>query len=119
MKLLISFFILSTMLLFTAGISYAQQTPEDLKQKERTYLQRTLNIDSAKALQVSQIMDAYKAGMKAVLTETSLSQEARKEKIIALMADKNKKLEALLTAEQQSKIIPTTEREPVKTVIKN
>jgi len=93
-------------------------TFEEHKQRQHHYYRRLLNIDSAKAVEVSQVQDTYKAGMK-VLEGQNLSLEERRARIKALMEEKNKKFRALLTPEQQEKIIPPGEREPGKKAKEN
>ncbi|MDT3403603.1 hypothetical protein [Mucilaginibacter terrae] len=116
-------FCIIPVLLLIIQTSYSQQ--KDLQQlqkqqlrqdsargKQRMYYRQSLHIDSAKAQQVAQVQDEYKAGLNALMAETGLSQEQRKQRVKALMQEKNRKLKTMLTPEQQAKIIPTTERTP-------
>ena len=126
MKLYLTLITLSIALLININVASAQShqdsikkaqkilTPQEQKQRQHNFYKRSLNIDSAKAVKVADIQDTYKAGMKKVVADQSLSQEARSAKIKALMEEKNQKLRAILSPTQQEKIIPTTEREPFK-----
>lgn len=80
-----------------------------LKQ-ERNFYRKTLQIDSVKAIQVSQIQGAYKTALKALSTDTSLNEAAMRTRIKELMDIKNRKLKSFLSPAQQEKIIPSTER---------
>ena len=117
------FLTILALITLTVTVSYSQQRPDSLrkaqqrnpendKQKMQAFYKRSLKVDSAKAEQVSKIMESYKAGMNALQADPSLTYEARRTRIKALMEEKNKKLKAILTPEQQVRIIPGTERDP-------
>lgn len=93
--------------------SYGQQA-ENTKRKQHSFYRRTLQVDSAKAAHVTTIQDQYKAGLKTVIADTSLNEAAKRLKIEALINAKNQQLRLLLSPAQQEKIIPTTERRPIK-----
>lgn len=82
------------------------------QRQERNFYRKTLQVDSVKATQVSQVQDSYKTALKAVIADTSLNEAAKRVKIKALMETKNQKLRGLLSPAQQEKIIPGTERMP-------
>nr|WP_121271546.1 hypothetical protein [Pedobacter schmidteae] len=84
------------------------------QRQERNFYRKTLQVDSLKAAQVSQVQDSYKTALKAVIADTSLNEAAKRVKIKALMETKNQKLRGFLTPAQQEKIIPGTERMPAK-----
>ncbi|MGX5687427.1 hypothetical protein [Arcticibacter tournemirensis] len=89
----------------------------DAKEQERHQLgfyRSSLKVDSSKAAAVIKVQNEYKAGMKALEADNSLDMETRRVRIRALMDERNRKLGTLLTAEQQGKIIPSTEREASK-----
>ena len=122
MKIFISLFTL-VVAVFISSAGYSQDslrkaqqqkphplTSADQKDSQQAYYRQVLGVDSVKSEQVSQIQDAYKAGMKVVLDDKNLSQDVMREKIKGLMEEKNKKLMLLLTPDQQEKIIPGTER---------
>lgn len=81
---------------------------------QQNFYRRTLQVDSAKAEQVSKVQDSYKASMKVVEADTTLNETSRRAKIRMLMEQKNQQLRQLLSPAQQRKIIPTTELEPAK-----
>lgn len=97
---------------------YAQQKPSNQqkqKQEQRNFYRKTLQVDSVKADQVSQVQDNYKQEMKAIVADTSLNETARRARIQAVIEGKNQRLKQLLNPAQQEKIIPATERQPVAT----
>lgn len=124
MKTGIYLYVLLTMIIIGIRVnSYGQEIKKDnpavaaeqqRQKQERNFYRKTLQVDSLKANQVSQVQDAYKAGLKAIIADTSLNEAARRAKINALMEAKNQKLRGLLSPAQQEKIIPTTERMPAK-----
>lgn len=121
MKLSIYTFALLLMMTGLTITTSAQETAkkpltEAQKQRlqQRSFYRRSLQVDSAKADQVAQVQDTYKANLKAVMADTSLSVEGRRAKIKALIDGKNQQLKGLLTPAQQEKMIPTTERIPSK-----
>ena len=93
--------------------------PVSQKNQQRNYYQRTLKIDSVKAEQVLSIQRDYKAGMKLVEADQSLDMDTRKKRIKSLMEEKNSKLELLLDAVQQSRIIPPGEPRRSKGTVKD
>ncbi len=120
MKLLSILITIIAGFLFTVNPAGAQQRSDSAQVKQPVlsaqqqrrqqfdYYKRSLNVDSAKAEQVSRIQDDYKTAMKA-LEGQNQDPETRRARIKALMDDKNRRLSALLTAEQQRRIIPPTE----------
>lgn len=118
MRLNIYFGLLVAMLTSLSIHSYGQETvrnkPEVQQQKEKQergrYYRQALQIDSAKADQISIAQDSYKEGLKAVMADTTLNDGARRIRIQQLMEVKNQRLRLLLNAEQQKKLIPSTER---------
>lgn len=120
MKTSIYLYILSIMTIIgISNNSYGQEinkgkpvvAAEQQRQKqERNFYRKTLQVDSLKANQVSQIQDAYKAGLKAIIADTSLNETAKRARISALMETKNRQLRSMLSPAQQEKIIPSTER---------
>ena len=123
MKILFTLISLSIGILLSSESVQAQARPDSVvrkpravnvqqqKQQQRSYYRRALKVDSLKAEQVGRIQDEYKAGMKAVIEDQRLNQQARQARMKALVEEKNRKLSAILTPEQQSRIIPSTERE--------
>lgn len=93
-----------------SGAAHAQQK-HNLQQNHIRFIRKTLAVDSVKARAVALIQDNYKAGMKQVVADTSLSEESRRLRISELMAEKNRKLGQILSPAQLAKIVPTTERE--------
>ena len=100
--------------LLSTNTSYAQQQ-DSLKQKKINYLTKVLSTDQQTAKQVASIMDTYKVSVKQVITDATLSEDARRVKINGLIEEKNKKLALFLSPTQQAKIIPTTERKQSQT----
>lgn len=123
MKLLLVLTAISTGIIFNSSLASAQlrsdslgvnQRMPDAKEQERHQLgfyRNSLKVDSSKATAVMKVQTEYKAGMKALEADNSLNTETRRARIRALMDERNRKLGTLLTAEQQRKIIPSTERE--------
>jgi hypothetical protein len=125
MKLLSYFSILMLILTGMVFNSYGQeqknQKPEasiaaQRQKQERNFYRKSLGVDSVKAVQVSQVQDAYKAALNVIVSDTSLNEAAKRARISALMEVKNQKLRGLLSPAQQEKIIPTTERVPAKPI---
>jgi hypothetical protein len=104
-------FLISLLLVSVLSVnnSYAQQQ-DNLNQKQIKFYSRVLSASQDTATRVSNIMSTYKEGVKKVVADATLSEEARRVKIDELIAEKNKKLALLLSPAQQAKIIPTTER---------
>ncbi len=96
--------------------SYGQQKTDSLKLKQarqqHAFYRKTLQVDSAKSVQVARIQDSYKAGMSQLMADTSLHEEVKRVRIKTLMDAKNQQLRQLLNPAQQEKIIPSTERTP-------
>lgn len=126
MKTLITLFTILIVLLFNPDGAQAQSSvtdsiarshrakqiklsPVEQKRQQQNYYKRTLKVDSLKAEKISRIQEEYKAGMKSVEADPSLSMENRRARIKALMEEKNSKLEELLDAGQQARIIPPGE----------
>ena len=102
-----------TLLISTAAFfsqkAHAQQA-DSLKQVRVNWLSKELSITQEKAQQVASIMDQYKENAKIAIDDKSLTQETLRAKMDLLIDEKNTKLKKILTEEQSSKIIPTTER---------
>lgn len=103
------FQLLPVAILFACCNLYAQE-PDSLKQAHVKYLTKELSVTDAKARQVAAIMDDYKTKAKILEADTRLNQDKLRIKFDALIADKNTKLEKLLTEEQLQKIVPISER---------
>ncbi|RKR84181.1 hypothetical protein BDD43_4408 [Mucilaginibacter gracilis] len=109
------FTILSLILLISVR-GYSQQI-DTTKHKESDhhrmtrFISQRLNLDSVKAAQIVAIQDSYKAGMKQVISNGSLTETQKHRAIDSLVIKKNNSLSAILTPEQQEKIIPSTERQ--------
>jgi hypothetical protein len=109
------FFLISLLFvsLLSVSNSYAQKQ-DSLKQKQLQYYTKTLSISHDSSKLVVTIMDSYKESVKKVIADVTLTEEVKRVKIDDLIAEKNKKLELLLTPAQQAKIIPSTERKKGK-----
>ena len=109
------------MLLLSAMVAGAQtkpsQTQSEVAQKrgQVNFYRKSLAVDSAKAEQVAQVQESYKKALGLVVADTALNEEGRRAKIGQLIVEKNRRLRLLLNVSQQQKLIPSTEREPVKT----
>jgi len=114
MKIYILIISLLFVSLLPTNKSYAQQQ-DSLKQKKINYLTKVLSTDQQTAKQVASIMDTYKVSVKQVITDATLSEDARRVKINGLIEEKNKKLALFLSPTQQAKIIPSTERKQSQT----
>jgi len=114
MKIYILIISLLFVSLLPTNKSYAQQQ-DSLKQKKINYLTKVLSTDQQTAKQVASIMDTYKVNVKQVITDATLSEDARRVKINGLIEEKNKKLALFLSPTQQAKIIPSTERKQSQT----
>ena len=101
---------LSTVFLLAEN-SFGQQP--DNKSTKTKLIESKLGIDTARAAQVFAIQTGYKSALKAVLSNSSLSETDKRAKIDKLIADKNNQLESILTPEQADRFIPTTERKRV------
>lgn len=108
MKAIYSFFFIST-LLFSSN-AHAQKA-DSLKQEAYVaHISKTLSVSESKAKQVAAIMADYKANAHKAVDDKSLSPLALRAKLDTLIAEKNSRLEKILTEQQLQKIIPTTER---------
>jgi hypothetical protein len=109
-------FILLTVIvgLLLSSKSFSQQPKVMTTRQMFRFYKAKLNIDSAKAEQVLSIMLKYKENLNQVVTNANLNVEGKSPLIKDLIKEKNRQLEAILTKEEQEKIIPTTEREPEK-----
>ena len=98
-------------LAFSSIAQEVHQEPQKGKSDvQAQYYRRTLRIDSVKAYRIAVIQSEYKAGMKAALSDSSLTAESRRLRIEELMERKNSRLRAFLSAEEQEQVIPSTER---------
>jgi|GEM_PF-1205176 len=89
------------------------EVPKDAggrKRLERDHYRRTLGVDSVKAEQVLKVQAEYKSGVALIVADTSLNDAGKRVAIDRLIRLKNRQLEGLLTPAQQSRVIPTTER---------
>lgn len=121
MKLSIYF---GALLLMIAGLSINSYGQEPLKSQgkemqrqkleQRNVYRQTLQIDSLKADQIWEAQNTYKETLKTVMADTTLNDGAKRSRIKLLMEVKNEKLRKLLNDSQQRKLIPTTERAPVR-----
>lgn len=107
--------IFTLIIVLFATVGYGQDRVKEqaaLQQKRqlRSFYRSTLQVDSAKAEQVAEIQDTYKAGVKALMADTTFSPAWRQTKIQALVEIKNQQLRKLLSPAQQEKVIPGTER---------
>lgn len=111
-----SFLLLTVLAVHSSAQEQKKQIPGnsgETKQREQlNFYRKTLQIDSVKAEQVSQVQDNYKQTLKAIIADTSLNEMARRVRIQAAIDGKNLHLKQLLSPAQQDKIIPTTERQP-------
>ena len=97
--------------LLSINSSYAQKQKQDsLNQKHIKFYSKVLTVGQDTAKLVATIMNTYKEGVKKVVADATLTDETRRVKIDALIDEKNKEFERILTPAQQAKIIPTTER---------
>ncbi|HTK19289.1 MAG TPA: hypothetical protein VL442_07250 [Mucilaginibacter sp.] len=93
--------LLLLVLVFSLSRSYGQQRQQEMpRQRMHSFYKKTLNIDSVKAEQVLQIMLNYKTGVTQTVNSQSLDVDTKSKSIKALMNDKNRQLEAILTKEQ-------------------
>jgi hypothetical protein len=106
---------LLSVLLINISLGYSQRRSEMPRQKMHEFLKKTLSVDSVKAEQVLQIMLVYKANVKRTIDSSSLAPEVKAQQIQTFIKEKNHQLEAILSKEQQAKIIPTTERDSTGT----
>lgn len=93
-------------------------SPQEQKNQQRNYYKVSLKVDSLKAERIMKVQSNYKTSMKALEADQSMSKENRSARIKALMEEKNSKLEELLDASQQAKVIPPGEprrsKQPLK-----
>jgi hypothetical protein len=101
-------FLILPLFIIVAISSYSQQRPKQ-NESRNAYYRARLQVDSLKAGQIIRIEDAYKEAMKILIADQKLSQESRNPKIKSLIDSKNRKLAAILSDEQQAKIIPASE----------
>lgn len=108
--------------IFLCGESFAQSPSESLalagqripldslKKNRPDFYRKSLVLDSARSVQVAGIQDAYKAALRVIVQDSSLTLDARRERMRALMMERNQTLRGILNLEQQQKVIPTTEQ---------
>lgn len=109
MKTLSIILLLASLLVISTN-TIAQER-DSLKRREVQHLRQRLNIDEQKAQQVEKIQSDYKTALYELEKDSSLGEEQKRIQFRALVATKNRKLEQLLDAAQQQKMIPATERE--------
>ncbi len=90
---------------------YAQQADSVKKQRQLQAYRQRLGLPDDKAKKVDAAHEQYKAALKAVTDNPNLSDEEKRKAATKLMAEKNNKLAALLTAVQLDAVVPTSERE--------
>jgi hypothetical protein len=101
---LIAVFVLSS------GTVLGQSADSVSKQKQVQYYKSKLSLNETKASQVNVIHDQYKASLKEITNNPNLPEEEKRKAAEKIIAEKNKKLEGLLTAEQLDVVVSTTER---------
>ncbi|MGX5689964.1 hypothetical protein [Arcticibacter tournemirensis] len=112
---------------FTSSHSTNAQTrPDSIRAKERglssteqkhiriNYYKGILKVDSIKAEQVNKVQADFKASVKALASDKTLGDDTRRAVIQSLIAERNRKLAAILSPEQMRKIIPSTEQQAAK-----
>ncbi len=90
---------------------YAQQPDSVKKQRQVQAYRQRLGLPDDKARKVDAAHEEYKAALKAVTDNPNLSEEEKRRSAGKLVAEKNSKLAALLTAVQLDAVVPTSERE--------
>jgi hypothetical protein len=89
---------------------FGQRPAEMPRKRMLDFYKQKLGTDSVKAEQVLEITLNYKADVTKVISNQQLSADDKSHRIKALIADKNRQLEAILTKAQQDYFIPITER---------
>ncbi|KAA8482588.1 hypothetical protein BDE36_4379 [Arcticibacter tournemirensis] len=109
----------------------AQTGPDSVRMKQRmlssteqkhirvNYYKGILKVDSIKADQVNKVQSDFKASVKALASDKTLGDDTRRAGIQSLIAERNRKLGAILSPEQMEKIIPSTERQAAKGIKKD
>ena len=97
---------------FSLGLKAQEVVARKQRQELRSFYGKTLQVDSVKAGKVADIQVNYKAGVRALVADTSLTPALRDARIEVLKESKNQQLRKLLTPVQQEKVIPGTERYP-------
>lgn len=86
------------------------QQADSLKLAHIDYLGKTLSVSQSKAKAVFSILDDYKVSAMKVISDASLTENTRREKLNQLIDDRNSKLKKELTEQQLQKIVPSHER---------
>ena len=98
-KLLLSFLLLT----FVFSTSFAQNKKgEGFDRGKRFELPKELNLTKEQQQKVDVINTDFKAKFEALRADTTLSREKKRESIKALLAEYNKTINGVLTAEQQA-----------------
>lgn len=103
------------LLLFTAmvtGAVYGQQADSVKKQQQIQSYKQRLGLPEDKAKKVNAVHEQYKSALKKITDNSNLSEQEKRKAAEQLMAEKNNKLDALLTSSQLDIIVPTSERKP-------
>lgn len=82
---------------------------DSLRKIRPEFYRKSIGMDSVKAAQVAAVQDAYKASLQIIERDSSLNDETRRDRVRQLMLERNGKLRDILSTEQQSKVIPSTE----------
>lgn len=78
------------------------------------FYSKKLSIDNDKAKKVFEIQDNYKRKVEVIMAERGLSDQDRRAKIDLLIDEKNEQLGTLLSLTQLAEVVPSTERDRIK-----
>jgi len=101
---------MTVVMAFMITIKSNAQYIDSTKLKAIRHYSKLLNTDTATSRKVNEVYDNYKAAVKKVWANTSLTEEQKRSQTSVLMDQKNQKLGLLLTPAQMERIVPTTER---------
>jgi hypothetical protein len=97
--------LLSPAQLYWVSPTTERKRPAEYRPQE-AYLQSLLGLDKNKAVLVVNILDTYRQSLQDVTSSGELSEASKRLKVNQLIADKNKKLAAILSPTQLDKLVP-------------
>lgn len=105
------------LLVFGIHDAFSQQRTAGVSEQLEDFYRRSLQTDIRTAAEVARIMQDYKSALYAVEADTVLNVETKRNKCKTLAEYKNRRLKAILSFEQQKKIIQDVE--PVPSEVRN
>jgi hypothetical protein len=100
------FFLLALISAFVTTATFAQDQQQDHKKDRTEWEQKVkteLNLTAEQIVSFDAISKEYNDKIDALLSDTTMDKDAQKQQKMSLKEEKNAKINAILTAEQQTK----------------